>query len=92
MKTITFEIEDIEWQIIADEIIDPTHWIKNFMNVEIIRHRKRLLIQEQETLIADPTVDTIPATEEGILESYFGREGYQTCAERVAAREEDPTL
>ena len=85
MQTITLQLTDTEWQILQDEIVDPEGWINNFTLDRIRRRKARIIAVEQQTLIDDPAADTIPATEEGILESYFGREGYQTRAEQVAA-------
>ena len=68
-----------------DEIVDPENWISGFIAERIRRQKDYIVAKEQKTLIDDPTVETIPASEQGILESYFGREGYQTRAEQVAA-------
>ena len=78
MQTITLQLTDTEWQILQDELVDPEGWINNFTLDRIRRQKARIVAAEQQTLIDDPTVDTIPASEQGILESYFGREGYQT--------------
>ena len=75
MQTITLQLTDIQWQILQDEIVDPEEWINNFTLDRIRRQKARIITAEQQTLIDDPAVDTIPATEEGILESYFGRAG-----------------
>ena len=85
MQTITLQLTDTEWQILQDELVDPEGWINNFTLDRIRRRKAHIIATEQQTLIDDPAVDTIPATEEGILESYFGREGYQTRAQQVAA-------
>ena len=85
MHTINLELQEIEWQILQDEIVDPENWINGFIAERIRRQRDYIIAKEQQTLIDDPTVETIPASEQGILESYFGREGYQTRAEQVAA-------
>ena len=85
MHTINLELQEIEWQILQDEIVDPENWISGFIAERIRRQKDYIVAKEQKTLIDDPTVETIPASEQGILESYFGREGYQTRAEQVAA-------
>jgi len=90
MQTIILQIEDIDWRALEDEIVNPEEWINSFVSDRARRHKDRLVAKEQQTLIDDPAVETIPATVEGILESYFGREGYQTRAEEVAAESAPP--
>ena len=88
MQTITLQIEDIDWRALEDEIVNPEEWINGFVSDRARRHKDRLVAKEQQALIDDPTAETIPATVEGILESYFGHVGYQTRAEQVAAESE----
>jgi hypothetical protein len=92
MKTITLEFEDIEWQILEDGIVDPTAWIQNASNVKMGKVKKGILVKEQSRLITS-TRKTMPATIEGLLESYFSQPDYVNAAARnAAAQEEDPTL
>ena len=83
MHTINLELQEIEWQILQDEIVDPENWISGFIAERT--EDKDYIVAKEQNLIDDPTVETIPASEQGILESYFGREGYQTQAQQVAA-------
>ena len=85
MHTISLEIDEIEWKILQDELVDPEDWIKGFIAERIRRQKDLIIAKEQQTLIDDPAVETIPASEQGIVESYFGKEGYQTRAAQVAA-------
>ena len=91
MKTITLEFEDMDWQILEDGILDPTEWIQNVANVKIGKVKKAILIKEQGRLLASER-KTMPATVEGLIESYFAQDGYMNAAARwAAAQEEDPT-
>ena len=85
MKTITFTLEDLDWAVLQDEIVSPEAWIEQFTADRIRRHKDKIISREQTTLIEDPDVEAIPASHEGILQSYFGRDGYMTRAEEVAA-------
>jgi hypothetical protein len=87
MQTITLQLSDTEWQILQDELVDPEGWIGNFTLDRIRRQKARIIATEQQNLIDDPAVETIPATEEGILESYFSRPGYQTRAQQVESQD-----
>ena len=90
MKTITLEFEDLEWQILEDGIRDPTAWIQNAANVKMSKVRNRIVAKEQDRLIADPTVATIPATVESIVQSHLNQPGYLKASERTA--QDDPLL
>ncbi len=82
MKTITIEIEDLEWQALEHEIVDPLGWVQNVAKVKARKVTNRIVKEEQARLIADPNVEAIPATVEGILESHFSQEGYLKASAR----------
>lgn len=93
MKTITLQFEDIDWQVLEDGIVDPTEWIQNAANVKMGKVKKRILVKEQARLLSSEA-ETMPASVDGLVESYFAQDGYMNAAERhaAAAQEEDPTL
>jgi hypothetical protein len=93
MKTITLQFEDIDWQVLEDGIVDPTEWIQNAANVKMGKVKKRILVKEQARLLSSEA-ETMPASVDGLVESYFAQDGYMNAAERhaAAALEEDPTL
>jgi len=93
MKTITLQFEDIDWQVLEDGIVDPTQWIQNAANVKMGKVKKQILVKEQARLLASER-KTMPASVDGLVESYFAQDGYANAAERhaAAALEEDPTL
>ena len=82
MKTITIEIEDLEMQTLEHEIADPAAYVLNMVKVSARKIAARIVKEEQARLIADPNVETIPATVEGILESHFSQEGYLKASAR----------
>ena len=83
MKSITIEVEDLEWEILEHGIVDPAAWIQNATNVKIRKITNRIVIAEQERLIADPAAETIPATVEGIVRSHLSQDGYVKASERI---------
>ena len=90
MKTITLEFEDIDWQILEDGIVNPTEWIQNVANVKMGKVKRDILVKEQTRLLASEA-ETMPASVDGLVESYFAQDGYVNAAERhAAALEEDP--
>ncbi len=44
--------------------------------------KKRLLKEAQEKLFADPKIDSIPASEEGLLTLYFSQQDYKNRIDR----------
>jgi hypothetical protein len=91
MKTITIELEDEDSQILEDGIVDPTEWLQNVVNVQVGKIKKRILLKEQTRLMASSR-KTMPATMEGLVESYFSEPGYVNAAARWAAAQEEPDL
>ena len=70
--------------------MDPTEWIQNAANVKMGKVKKRILVKEQARLLAS-NHKTMPASVDGLVESYFAQDGYMNAAERhAAALEEDP--
>ena len=78
MKRLTIELTDLEWQAFADTVVDPRQWAKSAVKGKVDKCIKRVIAKEQARLLADPTVDTIPATVDGILESYFAQPHYES--------------
>ena len=82
MKKIIIEITDLEWKTLADQTEDPGEWVVGAINAKISKCTQRILTQEQQRLLTDPAIESIPATVEGILESYFAQPGYRDNATR----------
>ena len=87
MKRFTIEITDLEWQALADIVSDPRQWASDAVNGKVAKCVERVVAKEQKRLLGDPTVETIPATVDGILESYFAQPDYKARAAREAAQE-----
>ena len=82
MKTITIELTDLEWQAMADIVIDPEAWAQDAFLGKKNKCIKRVVTKEQQRLLDDPTIQSIPATIEDILESHFAQPNYKSRAER----------
>ena len=87
MKTITLEFEDLDWKILEDGIVDPTGWIQNAANVRMGKVKKDILLKEQTRLMAS-SQETMPATVDGLIESYFSQPDYVNAASRWASVQE----
>jgi hypothetical protein len=82
MKTIQVTIEDLEEKILQNELLDIQKWVQDAVDGKINNVKKRLLKEAQEKLLADPDVESIPATVEGMLELYFSRPYYKNREQR----------
>lgn len=81
------EITDLQLQAMADILVNPQQWIEDAVNSKVERCVERVVAKEQQRLLEDPDVLTIPATIDGILESHFSQPDYKTRAERDAEEE-----
>lgn len=88
MKRFTVEITDLQWQTLADIVVDPRAWVTGAVMGKIHSCEARVVEKEQRRLLEDPDTLTIPATVAGILESHFAQADYKTRAERLTAEEE----
>ena len=78
---ITIELTNDEYKAIADHVIDPEEWILHAAKNKARRCINRIIEKETNRLIHDPTVDTMPATQDTLLDSYFDQLSYKTRAE-----------
>ena len=74
---IQIEISDLDQQVLQHDILDVERWIQDAVNGKINSVKKRLLKEAQEKLFADEEIQSIPATENGLLELYFSRSYYK---------------
>ncbi len=87
MPTITIEITELEKKIMENDVLSAQDWAVKAVQGKIDQCRKRIVQSNTQTLLNDPEVDTIPATEEGICENLFNTAGNHN---RVA-REPNPS-
>ena len=84
MPTITIEITELEKKIMENDVLSAQDWAIKAVQGKISQCRKRIVQSHTQTLLADPEVDTIPATADGICENLFNSPGYQNRAARDA--------
>ena len=85
MKTLEITLEDIDEQVLNSQLFDIKEWLQGALTGKINNVKTRLLLEAQGMLIADPEIDTLPASEDGILELYFSRPYYKNREEREEA-------
>ena len=82
MKTITLEIEDIDWKAMEHDLLDPEVWIQEAVAGKINNCSKRIMALETTRLLEDPEVESLPGTRTGLLESHFSQASYKNRAQR----------
>lgn len=89
MKRFTIEITDLEYQAMSDILVDPRQWARDAVRGKVASCVKKVVRKEQDRLVKDPAISTIPATVDGILESHFAQPDYKTRAHRDGEEEAD---
>lgn len=77
MITIQASIDELDEKVLKHELLDIQKWVQDAIDGKINNIKKRLLKEAQEKLFADPKVDSIPASEEGLLNLYFSQQDYK---------------
>ena len=79
---IQVEISDLDEKVLQHDLLEVQRWVHDAVNGKINNVKKRLLKEAQEKLFSDPEIDSIPATEEGLLTLYFSRPYYKNREEK----------
>tara|TARA_A100001515_G_scaffold99261_1_gene80128 strand:+ start:669 stop:980 length:312 start_codon:yes stop_codon:yes gene_type:complete len=87
IKTISINITEADYQILCHELPDPQTWVENALAGKINNIKKRLIPKAVQELIADPAVESIPASNDEICNQFFSKPGYKNA--KVHKEEED---
>lgn len=82
MKAFNLEISELENSVLEHDLLDVHEWIRLAIEGKISNVKTRLMKEAQEALIRDADIQTMPATEEGILNLYFSRPYYKNRSQR----------
>ena len=77
MITIQISIDELDEKVLKHELLDIQKWVQDAIDGKINNIKKRLLKEAQEKLFADPKIESIPASEEGLLNLYFAQQDYK---------------
>ena len=83
-KTLT----ELEEKILKNDLLDIQEWVDGAIDGKINNCKKRMLAEWQPKLMADPEVESIPATEEGLINLIVARADYKDRAARDAEASE----
>jgi len=83
--TVTVEISDHNEKVLLNDLLDIDAWIQAAVVGKINNCKKRMAGQASAVLKADDSVETMPATDDGLITALLARDDYKTRAERDAA-------
>jgi hypothetical protein len=86
-KTVTVEISDHNENILLNDLLDIDDWVQKAVVGKINNCGKRMANEATQVLKADDSVETMPATDDGLVAALLARPDYKNRAARDAAEE-----
>ena len=83
--TLTVNISDADEKAMLNDLLDIDAWVQAAVVGKINNCKKRMAIESTAILKADASVETMPATDDGLITALLARDDYKTRAERDAA-------
>ena len=85
MTTVTVNISDADEKVLLNDLLDIDDWVQAAVVGKINNCKKRMAGQASAVLKADDSVETMPATDDGLITALLARDDYKNRAERDAA-------
>jgi len=85
--TITVNISDHQEKVLLNDLLDIDDWVQKAVAGKLNKCSERMSDQARQVLMADESVETMPATDQGLQEALLARDDYQNRAARDAANE-----
>jgi len=83
--TVTVNISDADEEVMLNDLLDIDDWVQKAVTGKSNNCKKRMAIQATAVLKADASVETMPATDDGLITALLARDDYKNRAERDAA-------
>ena len=83
--TVTIEINDHDEKVLLNDLIDIDAWVQGEVAGKLNNCGKRMAQEAAQVLKNDPSVSTMPATDQGLQEALLARPDYQNRSDRDAA-------
>jgi hypothetical protein len=83
--TVTVNISDADQNALLNDLLDIDDWVQKAVAGKVSNCKKRMAEQAAAVLKADASVETMPATDEGLISALLARDDYKNRAERDAA-------
>jgi hypothetical protein len=84
-KAVTVNINDADETALLNDILDIEAWVQAAVAGKIHNCKKRMAASATAVLKADASVETMPATDDGLVAALLARPDYKNRAERDAA-------
>jgi len=92
MTTYTITINDTDLLALNNDLLDVDTWIQGAVDGKINACKKRMINTWQPVLFNDPSVTSIPATQDEFITAVVARADYKSRADRdVVAEANLPT-
>ena len=85
--TITVNISDHQEKVLLNDLIDVDAWVQAAVAGKLAKCGKRMADQASQVLKADSSVESMPATDEGLQKALLARSDYKHRAARDKAAE-----
>ena len=82
--TVTVEISDHNEKVLLNDLLDIDDWVQKAVIGKINSCGKRMAVEATAVLKADESVESMPATDEGLQKALLDRDDYKNRAERDA--------
>lgn len=83
-NSITFEFDEIEQQIVANDVLDPLVWIEQAVTNKIANCKRRLLDSWIKKFQQTKSVENIPTDEDEMIALIFSQPDYRCRVEQDA--------
>jgi len=82
MTLYTIELTDQQIKILENDLLDVGQWIQNAIAGKCSKCKKRLLIEWQPKLLADPSITSLPGTEKELIDLILLHPDYKNRTDR----------
>ena len=80
--TITVEINDLNQKILLNDLLSIDDWVQKAVVGKINNCKTRMADNASAILKSDASVETMPATDNGLIEALLARSDYKNRAAR----------
>ena len=82
--TVTVDISDLDEKLLLNDLLDIDDWVQAAVVGKINNCKKRAANSAAAILKADASIESMPATDDGLIAALFDRADYKNRAERDA--------
>jgi len=83
--TVTVNITDLDEKILLNDLLSIDDWVQQSVVGKINNCKTRMADSASAILKADASVESMPATDDGLVEALLARSDYKNRAARDAA-------